>query len=166
MLSDLSPLHIILQVYLMSKSWHATSLSLLTNFWTLQCTGKDQIHRGTSTSYVQAYKDQYRASSPLNISSRLLQANYAQNSVHHLEMAVKDAKQAVSHAPGDLNMKQQYQTWRRELSSQNAKDRASFGSLFSRGNLYPDKVDSPPNPGPPSVRPTLFALRTRVPLLY
>lgn len=79
---------------------------------------------------------------------RRAQANYAMDSTHHLELAVKDVKKAAVLNPCDPQVRACHKQWKRELDHQNAKDRSTFKNMFTGEPLYSEEhkgntLDSP-----------------------
>lgn len=70
-----------------------------------------------------------------------VQANYALNSIYHLELAVKDVRRAASLSPLDPHICTCLKQWKGELSAQNAKDRSSFKNMFKGESFYQDQAD-------------------------
>lgn len=68
-----------------------------------------------------------------------MQANYALDSTHHLELAVKDLRQAAVLSPSDARVRACLNEWKQELMLQNAKDRRTFKKIFSGESLYVDE---------------------------
>lgn len=77
-----------------------------------------------------------------NLHLSVMQANYALDSTHHLELAVKDAKKAASLSPCDAQVCACLKQWKQELAYQNAKDRSTFKNIFSGEPLYSDSAQA------------------------
>eukprot|EP00892_Ulva_mutabilis_P012913 jgi/Ulvmu1/9995/UM059_0044.1 len=79
---------------------------------------------------------------------RRAQANYALDSTHHLELAVKDLKLAAELSPSDPQIRACLNRWKQELTLQNTKDRKTFKNIFCGGSLYKDDLNSNSLDGP------------------
>ena len=68
------------------------------------------------------------------------QATYALGTTVHLEAAVADLRRARQIDPKNDAVAAALRGWQRELREQNTRDRRTFGHMFERGDIYPERA--------------------------